>query len=50
MPKSTKPVILTYRSAVTGQYVTQRQAERNPRETVRETRPAPAAPTKGGRK
>lgn len=50
MPKSTKPVIPTFRSAVTGQYVTQRQAERNPRETVRETRPAPAAPTKGGRK
>lgn len=30
-----------YRSAVTGKFITRKQAERNPRETVKESNPKP---------
>lgn len=38
-----------YRSAVNGQFVTKAVADRNPRETVRESRPQPATTPKKGR-
>jgi hypothetical protein len=40
-----------YRDAVTGEYVTQKEAEKRPRETVKEKdkRPAPKKPSGGGK-
>ncbi|OEC72675.1 multidrug transporter [Pseudomonas sp. AP19] len=40
-----------YRDAVTGEYVTEREAEKRPRETVKEKdKPAPKKPPSGGKK
>lgn len=44
-------IIVSHRSAVNGQYITPQQAKAAPRESVRETRPAPKpSGPKGGRK
>lgn len=40
----------SYRSAVTGRYITQQQAERKPRESVRETNPRGHAPQPKGKR
>jgi len=44
---NTKTASQSYRSAVTGRYITQQQAERKPRESVRETNHRGNAPQKG---
>lgn len=37
MPKSKKKKTTRYRSAISGQYVTKKHAEKNPNTTVKET-------------
>ena len=49
MKSATKPTTPIYRSAVDGKFITREQARSNPRESVRETRPAPLQSPKKGR-
>jgi hypothetical protein len=51
MTKKKPATIVSHRSAVDGRFITQQQAKAAPRESVRETRPAPKpCGPKGGRK
>lgn len=47
MSKSKTPSRTAYRDAVDGQFITKREAERNPRESVKEKVPLPTPPKRG---
>lgn len=46
MSKAKTETRVAHRSAVDGQFITKREAERNPRESVRERIPVPTPPKK----